>query len=67
MTLVLYTKLLGGARATKSSAQDGFWPDIAIWPGWTLWPTVQWCVAKRQDVDGENIPRQHYHGLHVVV
>ena len=31
----------GGAWATKKCAQDGFWPDIAIWPGWTSSPTVQ--------------------------
>ena len=34
----------GGARATKRCAQDCFWPDITIWPGWTSSPTVQ-CRA----------------------
>ena len=43
-----YLVVHGGARATKSSAQDGFWPDIALWPGWTLWPTVQ-CVTITED------------------
>ena len=32
-----YLVVPGGAGATKSSAQDGFWPDIALW---TLWPIV---------------------------
>ena len=36
-----YLVVPGGAGATKSSAQDGFWPDIALW---TLWPTVH-CIA----------------------
>ena len=36
-----YLVVHGGAGATKSSAQDGFWPDIALW---TLWPTVH-CIA----------------------
>ena len=43
MTCASYLAVHGGAWATKRCAQDGFWPDIAIWPGWTLWPTVQ-CV-----------------------
>ena len=30
-----------GARATKSSAQDGFWPDITLW---TSSPTV-YCTT----------------------
>ena len=37
-----YLVVLGGAGATKSSAQDGFWPDIALW---TLWPTVHWATG----------------------
>ena len=32
--------MCGGAWATKRCAQDGFWPDITIWPGWTSSPTV---------------------------
>ena len=39
-----YLVVHGGAWATKSSAQDGFWPDIALW---TLWPTVQ-CTTKAE-------------------
>ena len=37
-----YLAVPGGAGATKSSAQDGFWPDIALW---TLWPIVHWSEA----------------------
>ena len=33
--------MCGGAWAIKRGAQDGFWADIAIWPGWTSSPTVQ--------------------------
>ena len=36
-----YLVVHGGTWATKSSAQDGFWPDIALW---TLWPTVQCSI-----------------------
>ena len=44
-----YLVVHGGAGATKSSAQDGFWPDIALW---TLWPTVQ-CRTNTTETSGD--------------
>jgi hypothetical protein len=38
-----YLVVYGGAWGAKSSAQDGFWADIALW---TLWPTVHCTVGE---------------------
>ena len=59
MTQVIYTKLLGGTGATKSSAQDGFWPDIAYW---TLWPTVHCSEMDMILQRKKNLSAQHYLG-----
>ena len=41
-----YLAVPGGAGATKSSAQDGFWPDIAHW---TSSPIVH-CMDRKGEV-----------------